>query len=207
MKNTICGLIAMASLCAAASANQVVNGDFQTGGLAPSTSSYTQDGTMYPPATWNIVSYDTLHGSWVDFYDHTYGDERGWYMIVNGTDQGLGPAWAQTVSVTANTDYTLSGWFATLIQLAPASLEFRVNGVTISPAFSAPNAAATWEQRSVTFNSGALTSLSIEIWDTNQVFSGNDYAIDDISLEAVPAPGSIALAGAAGLVMMRRRRA
>jgi hypothetical protein len=196
----------MASFAGVASANQVVNGDFQTGSLAPSTSTYAQSGTMIPPATWNIVSFDTLHPQWSDFYDHTYGDDRGWYMIVNGTDQGLGPAWAQTVTVTANTDYILSGWFATLIQLAPASLEFRVNGVTISPAFSAPANAAVWEQRSVTFNSGNLTSLSVEIWDTNQVFSGNDYAIDDISLEAVPAPGSIALAGAAGLVMMRRRR-
>ncbi|MBX3379852.1 MAG: PEP-CTERM sorting domain-containing protein [Phycisphaeraceae bacterium] len=206
MKNTICVLVAAASCCGIASANQVVNGGFQTGLLGPSTSTYAFDNTMYPPATWNIVSYDTLHGSWQDFYDHTYGDERGWYMIVNGTDQGLGPAWAQTVTVTANTDYNLSGWFATLIQLAPASLEFRVNGVTISPIFSAPNNAATWEQRSVSFNSGNNTSLSIEIWDTNQVFSGNDYAIDDISLEAVPAPGSLALAGVAGLSIMRRRR-
>lgn len=207
MKNVMCVLAVSGSICAFASANQVVNGDFQTGALGPSTSTYTQDGTMYPPATWNIVSYDTLHTSWQDFYDHTYGDERGYYMIVNGTDQGLGPAWAQTVSVTANTDYNLSGWFATLIQLAPASLEFRVNGVTISPIFSAPNAAATWEQHSVSFNSGNNTSLSVEIWDTNQVFSGNDYAIDDISLTAVPAPGALALAGLGGLAFSRRRRA
>lgn len=207
MKNLMCVVAAMAACAGAASANLVTNGDFQTGTLGPSTSAYTLDAGMYPPATWNIVSYDTLHGSWVDFYDHTYGDERGWYMIVNGTDQGLGPAWAQTVNVTANTDYNLSAWFATLIQLAPASLEFRVNGVTIAPTFSAPNAAGVWQQNSVLFNSGNNTSLSIEIWDTNQVFSGNDYAIDDISLEAVPSPGSLALAGLSGLMMMRRRRA
>jgi len=207
MKNLIRVLLASASFCAVASANQVVNGDFQTGTLGPSTSSYSFDNSMYPPATWNIVSYDTLHGSWQDFYDHTFGDERGRFMIVNGTDQGLGPAWAQTVAVTANTDYNLSGWFATLIADAPASVEFRVNGVTLSPVFSAPVADSVWEQHSVLFNSGNLTSLSVEIWDTSQVFHGNDYAIDDISLEAVPAPGSIAFAGIAGLTLTRRRRA
>ncbi|MGH7242254.1 MAG: hypothetical protein ACREJD_02415 [Phycisphaerales bacterium] len=207
MKNTICCIVAAGSFCAVASANQVVNGDFQTGLLGPSTSSYSLDNTMYPPATWNIVSYDTLHTSWVDFYDHTYGDERGEYMIVNGTDQGTGPAWAQTVAVAANTTYSLSAWFASLYPEAPASLEFRVNGVSIGPVFNAPLPVGNWEQRSGTFNTGASTLVSVEIWDVNQAFTGNDYAIDDISLEAVPAPGSLALAGLAGGVMMRRRRA
>lgn len=205
MKNLKYILLAGGSIAGVASA-QVVNGDFQTGTLGPSTTSYTLDGGMYPPATWNIVSYDTLHGSWVDFYDHTYGDERGRYMIVNGTDQGVGPAWAQQVSVAANTDYSLSAWFATLYPEAPASLEFRVNGMSIGPVFSAPGATATWEQRSGLFNSGNNTLLSLEIWDVNQAFTGNDYAIDDISLNRVPAPGAAALAGIAGVLSGRRRR-
>ncbi len=205
MNKVKCVLIAAGSIASVASA-QVVNGDFQTGALGPSTTTYSLDGTMFPPATWNIVSYNTIHPSWVDFYDHTYGDDRGYYMIVNGTDQGIGPAWAQTVSVAANTNYSLSGWFASLFPDAPASLEFRVNGLLVGAGFSAPLPVGNWEQRSVVFNSGANTSLSIEIWDVNQAFTGNDYAIDDISLERVPAPGAVALGGIAGVLTGRRRR-
>ena len=54
--------------------NLIVNGDFQTGALTPSSTAYAQDGSMLPPAAWNIVSFDTLHAFWVDYYDHTHGD-------------------------------------------------------------------------------------------------------------------------------------
>lgn len=214
LKN-LSALVLLAAVGSSAMAsNLVVNGDFQTGALAPSTTSYTLDNSMIPPATWNIVSFDTLHPSWVDLADHTTGDaQAGRYMIVNGTDAGLGPAWAQVVSVTPNTDYTLSAWFASLFPQSPASLQFQISGVSdgefdlaASPIFSAPVATGTWAQSSFVFNSGSTTSVRIQIWDVNQAFTGNDYAIDDISLQVVPAPGAAALLGIGGLVASRRRR-
>lgn len=199
----------MSVLCAACAgsvaAAQVVNGDFESGFIAPSTSAYgTND--IYAPQQYIITTYDTMHNSWVDFYDHTFGDDRGHYMVVNGSNAGVGPTWAQVVGVSANTDYTLSGWFASTFSAAIASVEFRVNGVVVMPTFSAPLTLGIWEQRSVTFNTGNATSISVEIWDSNQQFTGNDYAIDDIALTAVPTPGAAALLGLGGLMAARRRR-
>ncbi|MBX3385240.1 MAG: PEP-CTERM sorting domain-containing protein [Phycisphaeraceae bacterium] len=215
-----CGSVASAT-------NLIVNGDFQTGSLGPSTSSYANlpfpgdadppIDSIYDPTTYAIVTFDTIHESWADFYDHTFGDQRGFYMIVNGADDGTGPAWAQTVALAPNTEYDLSAWFASLNAISVASLEFRIIGndsTIISPQFFAPMdipdggpGIGVWEMRTLIFNSGANTSASIEIWDTNGIFFGNDYAIDDISLTVVPAPGSLALTGLAlGAALRRRRR-
>jgi len=180
----------------------IVNGDFEAGDTGFTSSYGTNDITL--PAQYLVVQNDTVHPAWTDFADHTFGDGSGRFMVVNGTDSGAGPAWAQVVAVTPNTQYTLSAWFASVFPDAPANAEFRVDGVLVAPAFVAPLPPGVWAQNSVTFNSGAAASLSLEIWDTNQVFSGNDYAIDDITL--VPAPGAAALLGLGTLVGLRRRR-
>ncbi|USO00008.1 MAG: hypothetical protein H6810_04930 [Phycisphaeraceae bacterium] len=169
---------------AAAGSNLVVNGDFQTGALAPSISNYTPSATMAPPDTWNIVSFDTLNSAWDDFYDNTFGDASGFYMIVNGSDAGAGPAWAQAVSVAPEREYTLAAYFANAYPVDVASLEFRVDGVLVGEPFDAgeTGVAGVWVRKAASFNSGGRTTVSAEIWDTNRLFSGNDYAIDDVSL-------------------------
>lgn len=206
----------------AASANLIANGDFQSlagpgysplgenDPLSPSLTTYNRGNpNMYPETTWNVVSHDTLHGSWASFYDHTYGDDRGKFMIVNGktsfNDSDF--AWAQDVTVEPNTDYTLGAYFASLYADAVATLEFRVIAGTsqfqagidlASDPFTAPNPAngaplGTWLPSTFTFNSGDATNLRIEILDTSGAYTGNDYAIDDISLTtaAVPEPSSL----------------
>lgn len=204
---------AAALLACALGANAgIINGDFEAGAIAPSYSAYSLDGTMFPPATYNVVSFDTIHPSWADFYDHTRGNSDGHFMIVNGTDSGAGPAWGQIVSVDPNTDYSLSAWFASLYPASVATLSMRVfapergNAPLAAVDFVAPSDLQVWAEQTLSFNSGGLSSVVVEIWDTNQVFSGNDYAIDDVSLTAVPTPGAAMVAGVAGLVGLRRRR-
>lgn len=204
MKKQISALL-VAGLASVASAN-VINGDFETGAIGPSTSAYSTN-NIYDPEQYLVVSFDTVHSAWVDFFDHTHGNANGHYMIVNGSDSGVGPTWAQTVTVLPNTQYELSGWFASLYASAIAQIEFRVDGVLVVPQFSAPGTLGVWEQRSVTFTTGNVTSISVEIWDYNQSFTGNDYAVDDIALNVVPTPGAAALAGLGALAMGRRRRA
>lgn len=191
-----------------AAANVILNGDFQAGNTGfTSAYGYVPPADIFAPATYSVVAFDTIHSSWVDFADHTTSNSvTGRYMIVNGTDAGQGPAWAQTVALTAG-EYELSGWFASLFPASPAALQFRVIGTNesfSSPTFFAPLPPGTWDERTLTFTVAAAASFSIEIWDLNDQFTGNDYAIDDISL--VPTPGSAALLGLGGLMVTRRRR-
>lgn len=206
------GLVAMV---ASAQANSIVNGDFEAGNTGfTSAYLYVPPASIYDPARYSIVQYDTIHTSWVDFADHTTGDGNiGHYMIVNGTDAGLGPTWAQDQTLAAGR-YELSAWFASLFPASPASLQFRVvdsNGSTISPTFAAPLPPGVWAQRSFTFDIAAAGTFSVQIWDTNDAFTGNDYAIDDISLIVIPLPpagwaGLSTLAGVTGFGLLRRRR-
>ena len=203
------GALAMV-LASTGRAELLVNGDFQSGVLTPSTSAYSGTGSVWNPETWAIVSYDTLHGAWVDFYDHTTGDASGRFMVVNGSDSGVGPTWAQQVAVSPEADYTMSGWFA-LCYSADVSLLMQVadgTAVIASTSFSVVQPAAVWQQVSFTFYNGSASSLSVEIWDTNRQFGGNDYAIDDLSLTAVPEPSALALLGvdAVGLLAYARRK-
>lgn len=210
-------LAAVASVLSVAqtsvSANLIINGDFQTGQLSPSTTAYAQSGTMIPESTWNIVSFDTLHPSWADFNDHTLGNAQGKYMVVNGTDGSPGQAWRQLVEVAPNTEYELSGWFASLFPTSVASLEFRVFATSqesyiATGSFVAPTSLGQWQQHSLTFNSGSADFIAVEIWDTNGAFTGNDYAVDDIALRAaaVPEPMRFAAALPALGLLSRRRR-
>lgn len=215
MKRTLALSVVLAA-SAAASANPIVNGNFETGVIGPSTSAYAQSGSMIPPETWNIVSFDTIHGSWVDFYDHTHGNANGHYMIINGSDSGVGPAWAQTVAVNPGETYDLSAWFASLFPDSVATLEWRIIGNvsnSVSATFMAPLSAGNggpglgvWVQNTFQFSTGANTLISIELWDVSGIYQGNDYALDDVELTLVPAPASAGLLGLAGLAARRRRR-
>jgi hypothetical protein len=189
--------------------NLVVNGDFQTGSLFPSTTSYANGGeSMFNPGTWNIVSYDTFHGGWSDFYDHTLGNEDGRYMVVNGTTLPGGPAWSQTISVAANTDYEMSAWFAS-ITVPVAALQFRVvrdSGTIASQTFVTPGATTEWGFYSYAFNSGSSTTVTVQIWDVSGLYMANDYAIDDIAVTVVSAPAAGVALALGGLRARGRRR-
>lgn len=203
------------AIVGSARANSIVNGDFEAGNTGfTSAYLYVPPASIYDPARYSIVQYDTIHSSWTDFADHTTGDGNvGHYMIVNGTDAGLGPTWAQDQSLGAGR-YELSGWFASLFPNAPASLQFRVvdgNGSIISPTFAAPLPPGQWAQRSFTFDIATAGTYSVQIWDTNDQYTGNDYAIDDIALTVVPLPAAVwtgvpGAIGVFGLTRIRRRR-
>ena len=207
---------AVLAFAGVASADLITNGNFSAGNTG-FTSAYAPvpPGDIYLPATYEIVSFNTGHSAFTPFYDHTSGNASGRYMAVNGTNTGLAPAWAQTVNLTAG-NYNLSAWFASLVSQAPASLQFHivptVGSSMVSSTFFAPSTVANWAQSSFAFNIATTGSYSIQIWDTNQAFSGNDYAIDDISLTAVvPLPpaayaGLASLAGIGAFGGIRRKR-
>lgn len=59
--------------------------------------------------------------------------------------------------------------------------------------------------QSLTWNAGEF--LVLRWWDNNNPGNDHGLAIDDVSFSAIPAPGALALAGLAGVVAGRRRRA
>ncbi len=221
------GIATVALAAHASSAAVIMNGDFQTGDLGPSTTTYTYGSpNMVPEGTWRVVSFDTYHKNWADFHDHTLGTADGRFLVINGktTSSPTSYAWAQTVSIVPMQSYELSGWFASLFAKAVASLKFEVElfddglslGTVSSDVFVAPDPLlgsplGTWEERSFTFASGAADSATIRLFDVSGVKTGNDYAVDDLSLTAISMPSilvpepSVAMLLPAALLLLRRR--
>ena len=129
-------------------------------------------------------------------------------MIVNGaTSPQL--VWGETVDVMPNTAYEFSMWVSSCDAISPANLDVLFNGGAPS-SFNAPTAACLWQPFTTQWNSGSASSLTMQIYDTNMVAFGNDFALDDISLShsSVPEPSTLVLlvAGALGFVGYGWRR-
>lgn len=182
-------------LCLAGSAsadNLIVNGDFAAGNTGfTSGYTYVAPGTnaCWPEGTYSIVASPTdCHSLWASFGDHTSG--TGNMMVVNGATTGNVTVWSEVLSVTANSEYDLSAWVASVYPSSPAPLEFFVNGIQVGNLFTASATTGLWQQFSTTWSSGVNSTATLAIVDTSVIASGNDFALDDLSFSSVPEPGS-----------------
>ena len=209
--------VAAVALAASAQAatNLVTNGDFEAG--------YTGFGSDYAPvvpttgqAQYSLTTSPCLvHGSFACFGDHTSG--TGNMMVVNGSDSTADRVWFQNgIGITANTTYFFSTWIHTVYDQSPAQLKFSININSIGTTFTAGTIADGWQQFFASWNSGAATTADIALVNQNTAFSGNDFALDDISLSTAPPGGvpepatwamMIAGFGLAGATLRRRRGA
>ena len=193
----------------AARANFLVNGDFEAGNVGFTASpAYTYSETTAGPGHIGVIrNPQAVFGGFLPIGDHTTGS--GLMLLVDAaTYSGTPPAfWMETISLTANTSYTFSG-FAREVSTDPnlATLGFFVGSTQIGSGFTLQPASLSggWQQFSYTFNTGSSTSVTVGLADIspNPAF-GNDFVVDDLSLNsaAVPEPGSLLLAGI-GAVMM-----
>ena len=201
----------------------VVNGDFESGntgftsdyiyaGTAGTPSPFTANAnTLWDEGTYSVGTDPNLfHDLWASFGDHTTG--TGNMLLVNGAASPVN-VWTGTLSspLVVGQTYEFSAWVANLYPppvgigttpTAPAQLQFSVDGNTIGSAYTAPGV-GVWSEFTATFVAG---SEPIAVLDLNTVPSGNDFALDDISLIAVPEPASagLFLAGLGVLVCSRR---
>lgn len=186
---------------AQASANLIVNGDFEAGNSGFS-SALTYMPASLPP---HVNQYGVVNNSfeWTNFWNTVQGDHTtgtGKFLIADvGSTSTI---WQQTVAVDANSSFTLSAWLATWTTFAPATLGVEINGVLVGT-WGAPGTAGPWAQHTLNWNSGAATSATIRFFATTVFQPGDDVAIDDISL--VPAPGALALLALSGALRGRRR--
>jgi hypothetical protein len=165
----------------AARADELVcNGDFEQG-LKGFRSAYRHSpGNIRDAFTFCLGrSPSQAHSDAAAFNDHTGGG--GLMMLVNGGDAVNDVLWGQTVAVRRQTTYTFSLWVASWYQSAPAELEVRINGKALGRVV-APARCGEWKELKATWHSGADSQAAIEIFNFTRHISGNDFAIDDISL-------------------------
>jgi len=159
--------------------NLVVNGDFEAGNTGFITD-YTYTSNGFPESTC-FVSNDPnkFNSSMPHCTDHTSG--KGNMLLVNGSPTLNTRAWQETITVTPNTDYAFSVWIESISTGNPAVLQFSINGQALGNPIDAILDACNWKQFYTVWNSGASTTAVISVVNQNSAYSGNDFALDDIS--------------------------
>lgn len=120
-----------------------------------------------------------------DYYDHTTGDDKGAFLLVNGSGVPDQMVWGQRVTVKPFTNYYFSAWVSTWTpdEVSPAQLQFRVNGRLIGPIFVASKTPGVWGVFEAVWNSGNSTLADIYIINQNTESYGNDFGLDDIAFQ------------------------
>ena len=222
MKQFVQGLLAAVVFGAVASSahaatNLVVNGDFSAGNTG-FTSGYAYAaptaGALYPEGVYTVASNpNDVHPLWINMAE---GDDK---LIVNGAVASTPTVWQENnLATVAGRTYTFSASAANICCVAgfggandPTHLLFQMSsngGATFTNLAdiltSPPLDTGLLHSVSASFTAAGATSFRIV--DTLNGQSGNDFAIDNISLTAVPEPSTWAmmLVGAAGLGLALR---
>lgn len=182
-----------------AKADLLVNGNFESGNTG-FTTDYPLDGSGLAEPGYSIVSTPPQpYSDWDQFGDHTSG--TGLMLVANGGSPASARIWSESPTVTTNTDYDFSFWAATVntTSFSLSDLHAVINGSDLGhivlPEHS-PISGGAWVQLLVHWNSGASTSATLSILNSNTNGPYNDFAIDDVHFDtpsAVPEPGSMAL--------------
>ena len=113
--------------------------------------------------------------------------------------------WQQAIPVVAGAEYSFSAWYVDLGPDNLSRLEFLVDGKSLGIVDGSYNA---WQNFSASWVGSQSGASILTIRDLRSNFLGNDFALDDLSVEAIPEPATASLFGlsAFGAMWMRRRR-
>jgi hypothetical protein len=156
------------------------NGNFEQGNRGFQSSYTYSPRSVLDDLTYAIVKNpNSVHRDAATFGDHTSGS--GYMMVINGGNGIDRVIWRQSVAVRARADFTFSVWVTNWTSISPPTLEVRINGQSIGRV-TARGRCGEWSELNVKWNAGKETSAAIEIYNLNPAVSGNDFAIDDVSL-------------------------
>jgi hypothetical protein len=188
-------------------ANLIINGDFETGTFAPwiYDPGPMNDLTVVAPVPWFGAGSHAANGNFL--------------VAFNAGNTPPGGKLSQTFSTTAGTEYTVQYDYGTTTVLPETAdhqdLVVSVlgnNGITVlnSQTATASNPPSALTTFSFTFIAdGSLATLQFFDPLTNQSFD-LDGVLDNVSVEAIPEPASMALAGIGTAVIagyaLRRRK-
>jgi hypothetical protein len=218
--------IAALAIAGSASATELLtNGTFDAGNTGfQSEYVYAVTHDLWPEGTYDVITNPQAdHSSFSAFADHRPGDDTGLMMVINGSGTADKVIWSQgTVENpligAANTEFTFSFWLASVYPSSPANLNLWINGEKLNgvnfAALGGESNLGAWQNFSYSGVSGAGGIASIWLTNNNLEPSGNDFALDDMSLSgtAVPEPSSWALmllgfGGLGAMLRTSRRRA
>lgn len=164
----------------------VVNGNFEQGNTG-FNSQYGYDDV--PPLNEGMYyianNGNSMLNDWYPCYDHTTGGPNGHMMLLNGATTANVSIWCQTITVSPNTDYQFSSWVTPVLGYNPPILQFSINNNLLDLPFHVSSGGCQWQNFSSTWNSGVQTTAEICIVNQNTIGGGNDFAIDDISFQAI----------------------
>jgi len=166
--------------------------------VLPDPAEFTPDDGQYTIQNVMTNNRSNVLTSWWRVSDHTAGDETGRYMLVNG-DYPSTVIFSTTVDVKPNTYYLFSGWFLniyTSLDYGHPHFSLKVTdpkgkihyladlGLQIPEHQDAPE----WKQIGAILHTDKCTTLTFEFISEQEHTWGNDYCIDDISLNEVMIP-------------------
>ena len=170
--------------------NVVYNGNFDAGntGFTTSLNYFTPYTTIGGFGTYTISN--DVKGFWQYYIDsHTAFGGSGNMMIVDGKTTPNSIVWSQKVQVEPDTYYAFSAQvmscWASNMEEQYALLQFSVNGSQLGPVFHSPSVLYSWEQFYQIWYSGNNTTATLTILNQNSNGLGNDFAIDEIRLDAL----------------------
>ena len=183
---------------AEAGSNLVVNGDFSAGNtgfttgyaLTTMTPYLFQNGDhgIYAIEPAGNIASSSAYSDWTNITTDPSGGNGNVY-VADGATAGNTTVWSETVNVTPNTDYTFSfdGAEVSTTCCSNATFAQSVNGVVGANL----TASSSWRNSAYVWHSGAATTATLAVTDTNTSGPYNDFAVDDFSFSgAVPEPAA-----------------
>ena len=199
MKRITFALIAflLASVASAAPVNMI--GDWTQG-----FSTDYATGNLLDPG---IYAWSNMHPLWQD----AVGAGGGPILYVNGRDDRPSTVWSKTFDAPSDTTLLFSSWFGSVCCTLASGLNYP--GPVLSVWLNSnpfllvsTDGPGVMQMFSGDFWTGAGGPFTLSVRNNSTVYDGNDFAMQDAAVSAVPTPEPTTLLMlSAGLFVLRRR--